>query len=227
MKRKILAGALALITALSFAGCGDVEEGTADSSTADSSESVSSLAEDSGATEQNSSVQESAPMGDNGPNVIEVDLKTYRGEEVPQLMKAVKEMLNGASGSFEDFEKAFDPELLIRVKLMSSVSTEEELEELMAKFDDEAKKQTVTINYDLLHKALEGTEIKGDPINMKIQTVSGDLETSMVFTLNFDVDTSKGPMTFMGNAFRIDDKWGAVFEQSEHRSEEETLQTTE
>ena len=146
MKRKMIAGALALITALSLAGCGEVEEDTADSRITDSTESVSSLAEDSSAPEQTTSVKETAPMGDAGQKVIELDLKTYHGEEVPQLVKVVKEILNGAAGSFEDFDKVFDPELLIKVRLLGSVSTQEELDELMAQFDDEAKKQTVKLS---------------------------------------------------------------------------------
>ena len=228
MKERFIAGTLAVLITLSLAGCGEVEDDAADSSSLQTTESTSSVvSDDSAAIEESSSVQETAPIGDENRNVVEIKLNTYRGEEVPELIKVVKETLKGASGSYEDYEKVFDPALLIEARIRPTVSSEEKFNELFSQYDDEAKKQTVKLNYELLHGILDGAEIKGDPLNMKIQTIDGDLASSMVFTLNFDVDTSKGIMTFLGSAYHVGDKWGAVFEPGEHRTESEILNRTE
>ena len=132
MKGKILAGVLALMTALTIAGCGSVEDDNGSISEADADSSVVDSSSDSG---DDSAAEESVPDGGSLPDdassqVLELTINSYTGEQVPELVSVVKQTLEAAAGEYSDFEGFFDPDILIEAQLRSYVNDEEQLKEL-------------------------------------------------------------------------------------------------
>ncbi len=226
MKIKILSALIAAAAVLTVVGCGEIEDDRTESSSLSQTES----------SEDNSSEERvfDADSGIAGPrlpedsssksNVVEIEIKTYSGDRVPELKSVVMATLNAAAGEFSEFEKVFDPDILIEAQLRSLVSSEEKRQELRAQYDDESRKMTVRQNYDMLHSVLSGVTFEKEPSEMKIQTVTGELDDSILFELNFDIESSAGTLTFIGKAYHIDGKWGAVFEPGVHKTEEEIQQ---
>lgn len=227
MKKKAITFFLALLTAAAFTACGEVEDEVRTDDTSSNEETVSQTDESSG--EDSSMLSDVPPQGDSsstGP--LDIKIVTYSGEQVPQELKTtILKTLEGAAGEYSDFEKVFDPDILIEAHLRSAVSDPDQLAALRSQYDEETRRMTTKQNYDMLHSSLSGVKFSGAPEPIKIQTVEGDIESSMIFTLNFDIESSGGTLTFLGNAYRIDGKWGAVFEPGEHKSEDEILDKTE
>jgi hypothetical protein len=237
MKRKIISALIAAAALLTAVGCGEIEDDRTESSSLSQTESSEDNSSEERVFDANSSFagDDSSPdSGIVGPrlpedsssksNVVDIEIKTYSGDRVPELSSVVMATLNAAAGEFSEFEKVFDPDILIEAQLRSLVSSEEKRQELRAQYDDESRKMTVRQNYDMLHSVLSGVTFEKEPSEMKIQTVTGELDDSILFELNFDIESSAGTLTFIGKAYHIDGIWGAVFEPGVHKTEEEIQQ---
>ncbi len=233
MKRKLLSALLTFAIALTAVGCGEIDDNTADNESKDNSSAQTESTEnnftaDSSFAGDDSSADSRSTPDDSSTDsgVLELEIKSYSGDQVPELKSVITATLNGAAGEFSEFEKVFDPDILIEAQLRSLVESEDKRQELRAQYDDESRNMTVRQNYELLHSTISGVKFESEPTDMKIQTITGELDDSILFDLNFDIESSAGKMTFIGKAYHIDGKWGAVFEPGEHKSEEELMNGT-
>ena len=129
----------------------------------------------------------------------------------------------GLSNSPEDFENVFDEDLIIEVLVRSSYTDETEIEKTLESFTDDMRAQTVRQDYEFLHGPLSENPCDGEIENLTLQCYDKTLDEAILFDLNFDMKCRDGMVTFVGNAYKLDGKWGAMFEPTEYREETDQL----
>lgn len=232
MKKKVITVLTALLTAAAMSACGEVE-GDSEKRPDDVSSQQETVSQtDSSLPDDGSSMlsdvppdEDSSSEDSSSENVIELKINTYSGDEIPQeLIATIMMTLNGAAGDYADFEKVFDTDILIEAQLRSSVSDPDELANLRSQYDENTRRMTTRQNYDMLHSSVSGKSFTKLPEPIKLQAVNKDIDSGMIFDLNFDIESSSGPLTFFGIAYRVDGKWGAIFEPGKHMTDEELEQ---
>ena len=154
MKRKIIAGLAALLTALAFAGCGEVEDAPQDVKDSSQAETSSVTDGTESVSDDGSRLADTPPADDS--SMVELRIMTYSGEQVPQALKdVIMRTLAGAAGEYGEFERVFDPDILIEARIRTALTDPDQIAEVRSQFDGEARRQTTRQNYDMLHSGLE------------------------------------------------------------------------
>ena len=224
MRKAIIIACIAAFTI--FSGCGRIEDDKAESSLAESTETDISVtvppdnAPDDGSDTE--SVSEAESTADES-SVLSIDINTYHAEDVPELTEVINDTLEGAAGELEDFDKVFDEDLIIEVLVRSSIKDEDEIKKTLDGFTEDIRAKTVEQDYNILHEPLVNDPCEGEIEDLTIQCYNQTLDDAMTFNLNFSIKCRDGKVKFIGNAYKLNGKWGAMFEPTENGNSEEQL----
>ena len=228
MRKIILATFAAALLMTVFSGCGRIDDEAEESSFNDNSEKNDSISvtvpPDNAPDDLTISVSDSDTVStDEESSAASIKINTYRAEDVPELIGVINDTLEAAAGDFEDFENVFDEDLIIEVLVRSSYTDETEIEKTLESFTDDMRAQTVRQDYEFLHGPLSENPCDGEIENLTLQCYDKTLDEAILFDLNFDMKCRDGMVTFVGNAYKLDGKWGAMFEPTEYREETDQL----
>ena len=209
--------ALAALAVLTFSACGKIDDNNLPDNITDSA--VDSV------TDSSESVPEPAPTPDTSSpddsvNNISIELNTYTAADVPELLPVINDTLTAAAGTREEFEAYFDTDLIVEVLVRSSTDDEEKIKKTLETYTEEVRKKTAEQNYDLIHDPLVNNPCEGEIENLTLQCYNTTLDESMIFDLNFDMKCKDGMVTFIGCAYKLNGKWGAMFEPTEYKGDD-------
>ena len=222
MKKGIIIACAAAVAV--FSGCGRIDEDGAESSLAATTETSSIV------TAPPDNAPDDEPLTDSGSeadskedesSALSIDINTYRAEDVPELIEVINDTLTGAAGELEDFDKVFDEELIIEVLVRSSLTDEDEIKKTLDGFTEDIRAKTVEQDYNILHEPLVKNPCEGEIEDLTIQCFNETIDEAVLFDLNFDMKCRDGMVTFIGNAYKLNGKWGAMFEPTEYLDKEQ------